>query len=121
MRPRQLRVLGERCEAPRGRGFESLTAHHLISISVGEGEVGQERKGKGTIMIRCAVRRCKWLLRRLLYGPTFHDRFVSSKKKSKYWERECMRHGGGTLVYSVRGPVPDWLRPSWITRSIWRA
>ena len=54
-------------------------------------------------IIRCAL----WLLRRVLYGPTFYDRLRSSGLRE--CRHRCMRWGGGTLVYADRGPVPRWL------------
>ena len=56
---------------------------------------------------RSIIRRVLWLLRRVLYGPTYYDRLRATGHPG--WERQCMRRGGGTLVYTDRGPVPHWL------------
>ena len=48
-----------------------------------------------------------WLYRRVVYGPTYYDRWLSTGLSE--WDRLCWRYGGGTPVFQERRPVPDWL------------
>ena len=48
-----------------------------------------------------------WLYRRVVYGPTYYDRWQSTMHEE--WDRMCWRRGGGTPVFSGRRPAPDWL------------
>jgi len=56
---------------------------------------------------RAWVRWLMWLYRRVVYGPTYYDRWQSTMREE--WDRMCWRRGGGTPVFSERRPVPGWL------------